>query len=271
MPVFPEMLSTQPIAGLTFNNQIFIDDNTGSQGYVLQNGAWVPTFGFIGYPITGSALVKTPFPDNNSISLLALGGIDESGMGTNQWFILTPTGWQDVQPTLPQYFSSHCALLYNLTTVLVIAGQNADFLTMPDVFIFNSVTMAWTKAANLNFGRINHYCAMIKSSDQSQEIVPMAIGGMIDGIKLTSTEYSLDLSSWAMGPELPNNITGATIVSNGIGGIVLVGGQDGDVVLDTLLYLGHAQSQWHVLSIKLKTQKTSATAISLPDGVVNCG
>ena len=271
MSVFPEMLSSQPIAGLTFNNQVYIDDNTGSRGYVLQNGAWVPTFGFTGYPITGSALVKAPFPDNDAISLLALGGMDEYGISSNQWFKLTPTGWQDVQPTLPQYFSSHCAVLYNLTTVLVIAGRNADFFTMPDVFIFNSVTMAWTKGADLNFGRINHYCAMIKRSDKSQEMVPMAVGGIIDGTKHTSTEYSLDLSSWVMGPELPNNITGATIVSNGIGGIVLVGGKDGVVVLDTLLYLGHAQSQWQILSIKLKTPKTSANAISLPDGVVNCG
>ena len=270
MPVFQEILSARAIAGLTFNNQIYIDDNTGAQGYVLQNGAWVPTFGFIRYPITRSALVKAPFPDNNSISLLALGGIDDNDMGTNQWFILTPTGWQDVQPPLPQSFSFHCAVLYNLTTVLVIAGLNADFF-VPDVFIFNSVTMAWTKAADLNFGRINHYCAMIKSSDQSLAMVPMAIGGKTDGTELKSTEYSLDLSSWVMGPELPNFITGAAIVSDGIGGIVLVGGREGIFALDTLLYLGHAESQWQILSMKLKTPKQFAIAISLPEGAVNCG
>ena len=264
MPDFPlPLLHYPPIAGISFNNQIYIDGNIVNKGFVLQNGIWVPTIGFFGYPVTVTAVIKAPFPDNNSISLLVIGGLDRENTPIDQWVILTTNGWMTLQPSLQQTFSNHCALLYNSTTVLVIGG----IFAIADVSVFNSVTMTWTKAASLNYGRIDHYCAMISSSNQSQAKIPIVIGG--DGLK--STEFSLDLSSWALGPALPDYITDTAVVSDGNGGVVMVGGQRGSALLDTLLYLRHAQSQWEIMSIKLKTPKAYVTALYLPDGAVICG
>ena len=261
LPLLP-LLPLSPIAGISFNNQIYIDDNTGNQGFVLQNGIWIPTCGFLGYTVTATAVIKAPFPDNTSISLLVIGGLNSENTPVNQWVLLTTNGWT-LQPLLQQEFSNHCALLYNSTTILVIGGIYAP----TDIFVFNSVTMEWTTAAKLNFAREDHYCAMISSSNQSQAKIPLVIGGSAQ----KSTEFSLDLSSWALGPALPYFIKGTAVVSDGNGGVVMVGGQVNSALLDTLLYLRHAQSHWEEMSIKLKTPKAYVTAIYLPDVAVNCG
>ena len=261
VPDFPSpLLYYPPIA--SFNNQIYIDNIIGNQGFVLQNDSWVPTFGFCGYPVTVTAVIKAPFPDKTSISLLVIGGLNSEGTFVNKWVILTLNGWMYL-PLLQQEFSNHCALLYNSTTILVIGGIYAP----TDIFVFNSVTMEWTTAAKLNFAREDHYCAMINSSNQSQARIPLVIGGKAQ----ISTEFSLDLSSWAVGPALPYYIIGTAAVGDGNGGVVMVGGQRDSALLDTLLYLRDAQSKWETMSIKLKTPKSDVTAIYLPDGAVNCG
>ena len=261
-----ETFPLQSIAGIIFNNQILIER------WIFQNGVWVSSFPFLGYPITGSAIVKAPFPNNNLKSLLSIGGEDADGKTSNQWLVLTTSGWEYVvQPTLPRGFMHHCAVLFNSTTVLVIGGQNSDYVLVADVFIFNSVTMAWSKAANLNVVRQNHLCAMISSSDGSQTMAPMVVSGDSGTTSLTSSEYSLDLKSWTPGPALPYAITYTAIVNDRNGGIVLVGGLKDNVLLDTLMYLRHAQGQWEILSIKLKLPRSNGIALALPDGAINCG
>jgi hypothetical protein len=272
VPVFPVSLTDLPVAGLTLNNQIYIDGNDGGNGYALQSGAWVPTFAFTGFPIYGSIVIKAPFPDNNSISLLALGGLGGDQLPTDRWIILTPVGWHDVQPALPQPFYEHCAILYNSTTFLVIGGSQAGRVPSSDVFVFNSLTMTWTRAANLFFGRINPYCAMIRSSAQSQVMIPLVMLGNFDTTdKLKSTEYSTDLSSWMIGPQFSYPIRNPGVANDNKGGIILVGGYSGYGFFDKILYLEHVQSDWIYTSFKLKVAKSSMTVIPLPDGAVNCG
>ena len=87
---------------------------------------------------------------------------------------------------------------------------------------------------------------------------------------MTSTEILDDGSDqWRPGPELPYGISGAALISDPSGGVVLIGGSP---YLKTILRLSHAglEAEWELLPKKLKTGRQHHVAFLVPDDVVDC-
>ena len=76
-------------------------------------------------------------------------------------------------------------------------------------------------------------------------------------------------SAWRTGPSLPFGISGASMVEDLFGGVVLIGGNNGKR-LDTLYQLSHANSEWILMPQKLKVARQRAAAFFVRDEITNC-
>ena len=235
--------------------------------WTFQNGFWNETYPF--YPGNqGSALSNSPFPNNLSLSLFAFGGGSINlGATSNSAYILTRSGWQKLYPVAPIYRAYHCMVLFNLTTVWVIGGNDDNNYATPNVHIFNSATMKWTAGANMLVDRYSHTCSMILKNDQSQSLTQIVIGGRNN---FWVSQYSVEIfddqtNSWKYGP-VPITI-GGSVVNDPSNGIIQVGADNGD----TFFYrLRHAASQWEKMDIKLKTLRYAPIAFYIPSNITNC-
>jgi hypothetical protein len=71
--------------------------------------------------------------------------------------------------------------------------------------------------------------------------------------------------------ELPYQLTASAVVKHPTGGVLMVGGDNGnDKELDTLLYLRHASAEWNMLKQKLKIPRRRHVAAMVPDNYVSC-
>jgi hypothetical protein len=80
-------------------------------------------------------------------------------------------------------------------------------------------------------------------------------------------------NEWQTGPELPFGISNSQMVEDQNGGVILIGGYSSSLVnLDTLYQLPHGgqDAAWIKMEQKMKTVRSSHTAILVPDNIVDC-
>ncbi len=75
---------------------------------------------------------------------------------------------------------------------------------------------------------------------------------------------------WYTGPTLQKPISYAAMVKHPDGGIVLIGGQSGNVLLNTIYYLQNAYSEWKETTQKLLTFRRFHTALLVPRSMSTC-
>ena len=73
-----------------------------------------------------------------------------------------------------------------------------------------------------------------------------------------------------MGFNLTVGIWAASMVEDKMGGVLLIGGNNKSLPLNTLYWLPHANSDWILLPQKLKISRSFATAFLVPDEITNC-
>ncbi len=90
----------------------------------------------------------------------------------------------------------------------------------------------------------------------------------------TSSVEVLDdvTGTWRIGPSLPITITGASMIQDNKGGVILIGGYSFQILksLNTLYRLPHAAAQWELMPQRLRSTRTFLIAFLIPDNITNC-
>jgi hypothetical protein len=84
--------------------------------------------------------------------------------------MLTEEGWESKVPSLPVTIYSHCMVTVNLTTVMVIGGQQNDQDLSGKTFYLTFGEKSWTKGPALKYKREKHSCGRIRRNNKSQEM-----------------------------------------------------------------------------------------------------
>jgi hypothetical protein len=203
--------------------------------------------------------------------LLVTGGYDGSYLKSAE--MLTEEGWESNIPSLPVTIGAHCMVTVNSTTVIAIGGyQNGQISGKTFYFTFGEES--WTEGPELKNKRGYNSCGKIRRNKESQEMSIIVAGGYNGNSYLSSVEI-LDEGSneWQTGPELPFVIDDSEMVEDQNGGLVLIGGYSYSVgTLDTLYQLPHGgqDAAWIKMEQKMKTVRSSHTAILVPDNIVDC-
>ena len=216
-----------------------------------------------------AAASSSPFFNED---LFVTGGYLDEDAYINTAEILTDAGWWQIAGAVPvKRIFSHCMVLLNSTTVLVIGGIQDEY-NSPNTYFFNTKSEEWVAGPKLLYGRDSHSCGKIKKDSQSNQESVIVVGGW--NVPLMSSVEILDVGSnmWRTGPNLPLGISDASMVEDPSGGVVLIGGYDGynGTHLDTLYQLPHANSDWILMPQKLKIRRRQATAFRVPDEITNC-
>jgi hypothetical protein len=217
-----------------------------------------------------AAVSPSPYPSKSQLFFVT-GGVTSSAR-LNTVELLTEQGWKTLPQTLPVTIFSHCSVLVNSTTVMVISGYQ-NFFTSSNTYLFNTENEVWTEGPQLKHKRKLHSCGRIKKDSQSKEFSIIVAGGY-EGSFLSSVEI-LDAGSneWREGPNLPFGIDKAEMVEDQSGGVILVGGEsDSDKYLDNLFQLQHGgeDAVWAEMEQKLKTGRWGHVAFLVPDNTVDC-
>jgi hypothetical protein len=276
LPTFP-LATLGSFGGLGFDNQPMIcdGDKVNKKCFSLEGTKWVYSQSLK----TARYLVgisSSPYP-SKSQKFFVTGGYDGgySG-GLNTAEVLTEQGWETLPQILPVTIYSHCHVLVNATTVLVIGGAQNGSRPSKSTFYFNTENEVWTKGPELKKERESHSCGRIRRNSNSQELSIIVAGGIVDLNWLSSVEI-LDPGSneWRKGPELPFGISDAAMVEDQKGGVLLVGGgaeYANGQYLDTLFQLPHAgeDATWTHMEQKLKSARSQHVAFLVPDSIAKC-
>ena len=178
-----------------------------------------------------AASSPSPYP-NRTHSLFVTGGMNSHG-SLNTVEVLTDGGWQQLQTSLPVNINSHCMVLLNSTTVLIIGGLQPGEAYSPNTYLFNSENEKWVVGPKLSFNRRDHSCGKLRKDSQTSEYSIIVAGGF-NATYMSSVEIlDVGASEWRTGPNLPLGIYGASMVEEPSGGVVLIGGSNGGAYLDT--------------------------------------
>jgi len=76
---------------------------------------------------------------------------------------------------------------------------------------------------------------------------------------------------WQKGPPLPFGITHSSLVEDGNGGVILVGGESSEnSYLKTLFRLPHAEGHWEEMNQTLKIGRRDHAAFLIPEAITDC-
>jgi hypothetical protein len=270
-PNFPATVYAA-IRGLGFKGNPILcggrqNDAPSNKCYSLENNQWVSSASM------NSVRVRAAAAQLKDGHLLVTGGYDESVSDLNSAEMLTEEGWESNIPSLPVTFYAHCMVTVNSTTVMAIGGTQNGQSYSGKTFYFTLGDESWTEGPELKNKRSSHSCGKIRRNKESQEMSIIAAGGIKSSF-LSSVEILHEGSNeWQMGPELPFGISHSKMVEDQNGGVVLIGGLSSSVgYLDTLYQLPHGDQDaaWIKMEQKMKTVRSSHTAILVPDNIVDC-
>ena len=218
----------------------------------------------------GSA-AATPSPNQNRAnSLFVTGGHNTQGSSINTGDVLTENGWQKLPSPLLLEMKGHCMVLLNSTTVFIIGGFLDGTPYSTKTFYFDTENNEWVAGPKLLTGRSYHSCGKLRENNESS-LFSVIVAGGYNTVHILSVEI-LDsgASEWRMGFNLAVGIWAASMVEDKMGGVLLIGGNNKSLPLNTLYRLPHANSDWILLPQKLKVSRSFATAFLVPDEIANC-
>jgi len=165
-------------------------------------------------------------------AIYAIGGENEEGM-LKSIEKLSNSGWEKVFD-LPVSVSHHCSVAFDDKTILIIGGREDNLPYSRKTFYFTpeAETLKLAPGSTLIQGRKFHSCVGTKSGDI------IVAGGRDDRSELSTVEILHRRTfKWKQGAQLPLAISYGAMVADPEGGAILVGGQSGGRVLDTLYRL----------------------------------
>ena len=241
--------------------------------FTYKDGDWNMSPGLF-WPLLSAAVSPTGC-SNEAFNLFSTGGmahIYPAGFAPiSVAQVLSDAGWQELSNPLENSSAFHCMVLLQPTSVLVIGGVQDETWYSSSTFFFDTDTEEWSDGPKLNGGRRSFSCGKLQADSGSSQDRVIVAGGW-NGAVISSTEI-LDVDSiygWSSGPELPIGILGASMIEDSSRGVILIGGSNGNVPLNTLYKLSHAKSEWIVMPQQLKIGRSYATAFLVPDEVTNC-
>ena len=205
-----------------------------------------------------AASVKMP---NSEIFII--GGEQNSSGPLSTAEKLKQTGFELLQ--LDKSFSRHCTIPVDAARILIIGGINDNESSSAKTFVYNILSNIFMDSPSLMRGRHFHSCSRIN------EIHFIVAGGQDSWGGLNSVEIldSVD-GKWYKGPSLPRTISYASMVIHPSGGVILVGGQSGHTLLDTLYYLPRVDTEWVAMAQQLRTPRRFHIALMVPKSIANC-
>ena len=205
----------------------------------------------------------SPSPYSNDDLFVTGGRIFNGDEGLNTSEVLSDGSWKQISTPLPKTIFRHCMVLLNSTTVLIIGDGSGN------TYFFNTENEKWVEGPKPLSRRKFHSCGKIKKDSQSNHESVIVAGGEND-VYMSSVEIlDAGASEWRTGPYLPIGITEASMVHDPFGGVVLIGGYN-EKHLNTLYQLSHANSEWILMSQKLKIGRFGATTFLVPNEITNC-
>jgi N-acetylneuraminic acid mutarotase len=278
-PNFPAKIY-QAIGGLGFKGNPILcgglqNDVRSNKCYSLENNKWVSSASM------NSVRVYAAAAQLQNGKLLVTGGFDASGSylnsesdSLNSAEMLTEEGWESNIPSLLVTINYHCMVTVNLTTVMVIGGEQNGKGYSGKTFYFTLGEESWTEGPELKNRRWYHSCGRIRRNKDSQEMSIIVAGGYDGSSKLPSVEILEEGSNeWQTGPELTFGISYYQMVEDQNGGVVLIGGRSySGYNLNTLYQLPHGGQDaiWTKMEQKMKTGRSEHTAFLVPDNIVDC-
>ncbi len=125
----------------------------------------------------------------------------------------------------------------------------------------------------LTTGRIAFSCSKIRdSTSRSYSII--VVGGLtsLQRSLLNSTEIlNLNTQTWQFGPILPRGLYKTQMVEHYKGGVVLIGGANGqNDPQDSLYHLPSVNGKWYLMQKKMSERRTNPVAFLVPASFTNC-
>ncbi len=134
-----------------------------------QSGSWQKTFSLNANHFHSTASAGSPYP-NSSYSFTVI--------IPNTIEVLTLSGWQTTEYSLPKSFFHSCMIPYGSSSVLLIAGTiNFGDAYSRETYIYNALSKTWTTGPMLANGRAAMGCGTIKASPASTQTVFIVAGG----------------------------------------------------------------------------------------------
>ncbi len=212
--------------------------------------------------------------------LWVVGGRDENWYHlTSTEFVDPATGNVEFGPNLPKKSLAPCLVSFNTTAMLIGGYPAPEDKTW--TYNFMRENKDWVAGPDLNTGRSNHACGILKDSfDEGQTIVVLA-GGIINrdsstnGLKSTEI-LVLGSDQWWAGPDLKYHIDDASGVTTPDGkSFLLVGGTNYDKnykLEDTIFKLKchNLECMWTEDDKKLQVGRDDFLVAFLPDSLLGC-
>ena len=177
-----------------------------------------------------------------------------------------------MSPELPVTIKSHCSILFNETTVLILGGTQ-DGIDSANTYFFNFGTSdSWQVGPTMSVTRILLSCNLIPKDKDSKEMSVIAVGG--EG--RSTTEILDDLSgSWRPGPGHSQLTYKSVLVMHPLGGVVLVSGAFYNVLYtptNQLYRLEHAGplASWEIMKQHLADGRILHAAFLVPTEITKC-
>jgi N-acetylneuraminic acid mutarotase len=261
--------NTTPIicGGTTDGVEIF------NKCHILNQNSWI-TAQSMSVPRCGASLTKYPSAMATSENdLLVIGGENSSPGYLSSLEVYGPSGWSLINSQLPEGLFVLCAITVNDTHVLITGGlSDSQPNGASGTIWFDAVNEKFSPGPTMNSARSYHGCGKIKSIDTFDDFI-IVVGGYNGSSHLDSTEILEPGSNeWKMGPKLPSQITGTTIVEDQVSNsLLLVGGGYDDAQSHKILRLATATSQWEEVEQELVVaRRGSPVAFFIPDSFADC-
>ena len=195
--------------------------------------------------------------------IYVIGGEENSTEHHDTAEMLTKNGSKLIR--LNKKLSRHCVVPVNDTTLLIIGGINDKESFSRKSFLYNTSSNKFSTGPPLMKGRQLQSCSKLNTN------IFVIAGGRDSWGGINTVEILDNINGqWYAGPTLPRKICCASMVEHPDGGVVLIGGQSHQTILNTLYYLPSVDTEWVIMKQKLKTPRRFHSALMVPDSITHC-
>ncbi len=137
--------------------------------FQYQSGSWQKTFSLNAGRAYSTARAGSPYQNSNYLFTV---------IAPNTIEVLTPSGWQTTESSLPKSLLAPCMIPYGSSSVLLIAGTiNGVEQFSRETYIFNALSKTWITGPMLANGRVAMGCGTVRASLASTQAVFIVAGG----------------------------------------------------------------------------------------------